>query len=124
LLQHTCSMFGGVGLHSTTSPRTDPQHGVRHDPPWLVFRCSAPRPPHRAGQPLTPQVPPIVLQWPRQHRDDSEVLHPSLKQFQWWGPSQDRGNPSPASVSPQLLFANCSSFTWAGNGEARSVECR
>jgi hypothetical protein len=31
-----------------------------------------------------------------QHRDNSEVLHSSLKQFQWRGPSQDRGNPEPS----------------------------
>ena len=52
---------------------------------------------------------------------DSKVLHASLRQFQWRGPSQDRGNLSPDSVTPKLLFANCSSFTWAGNGEARLV---
>ena len=43
-------------------------------------------------------TPPSVLQWPRQDRDDSKVLHPSLKRFQWQGPFQDHGNPSPDSV--------------------------
>ena len=32
LLRHTCSTFGGIGLHSTTSPRMDPQHLMQHDP--------------------------------------------------------------------------------------------
>jgi hypothetical protein len=30
-------------------------------------------------------------------------------------------NPSPASLLPKRLFANCSIFTWVGNVEARSV---
>ena len=29
--------------------------------------------------------------------------------------------PKPALFTPKLLFANCSSFTWVGNGEARSI---
>jgi hypothetical protein len=60
--------------------------------------------PSRGRQSPNPQASPSVLRWPRQHRDDSKVLHASLRQFQWRGPSQDRGNPSPVSVSPKTTL--------------------
>jgi hypothetical protein len=89
--------------HPPTSPRVDKQHGMRHDTSRLVLRRSTLRPSLARRSPDS-QASPSVLQWPRQHRDDSKVLHASLRQFQWRSPSQDRGNPSPVSVSPKTTL--------------------
>jgi hypothetical protein len=71
----------GAGL-PVRSKRTDAICGLH----WVVLTVFVQLCKHDitslSQQPPTPQVPPSVLEWLRQHCDDSKVMHPSLKQFQ------------------------------------------
>jgi hypothetical protein len=65
-----------------------------------------------------------VLQWLRQHYDNSEVLHSSLKQFQWRNLIWDHRNlPSSASEPNKTIVLKSVHFSlWAGKGKRAQSE--